>query len=40
MNKDEYLKGIKRLAKKYKKWILIGSLVIKTGKKKLLIDQF
>ena len=36
MNKDEYLKGIKRLAKKYKKWILIGSLVIKTGKKKLV----
>ena len=36
MNKDEYLKGIKRLAKKYKKWILIGSLVIKIGKKKLV----
>ena len=36
MNKDEYLGGIKRLAKKYKKWILIGSLVIKTGKKKLV----
>ena len=36
MNKDEYLQGIKRLAKKYKKWILIGSLVIKTGKKKLV----
>ena len=36
MNKDEYLIGIKRLAKKYKKWILIGSLVIKTGKKKLV----
>ena len=36
MNKDEYLRGIKRLAKKYKKWILIGSLVIKTGKKKLV----
>ena len=35
MNKDEYLKGIKKLAKKYKKWILIGSLVIKTGRKKL-----
>jgi len=36
MNKDEYLRGIKRLAKSYKKWILIGSLVIKTGKKKLV----
>ncbi len=36
MNKDKYLKGIKRLAKKYKKWILIGSLVIKIGKKKLV----
>ena len=36
MNKDEYLTGIRRLAKKYKKWILIGSLVIKTGKKKLV----
>ena len=36
MNKDEYLIGIKRLAKKHKKWILIGSLVIKTGKKKLV----
>ena len=38
MNKDEYLIGIKRLAKKYKKWILIGSLVIKTGKKKLVTE--
>ena len=36
MNKDAYLIGIKRLAKKYKKWILIGSLVIKIGKKKLV----
>ena len=35
MNKDFYLLGIKRLAKKYKKWILIGSLIIK-NKKKLL----
>ena len=35
MNKDSYLLGIKRLAKKYKKWILIGSLIIK-NKKKLL----
>ena len=29
MNSDTYLLGIKRLAKKYKKWILIGSLIIK-----------
>ncbi len=36
MDKDEYLRGVKRLARKYKKWILIGSLVIKTGKKKLV----
>ena len=35
MNKDSYLSGIKRLAKKYKKWILIGSLIIR-NKKKLL----
>ena len=35
MNNDSYLLGIKRLAKKYKKWILIGSLIIK-NKKKLL----
>ena len=35
MNKDSYLLGIKRLAKKYKKGILIGSLIIK-NKKKLL----
>ena len=35
MNKDSYLLGIKRLAKKYKKWILIGSLIIK-NKRKLL----
>ena len=35
MNKDSYLLGIKKLAKKYKKWILIGSLIIK-NKKKLL----
>tara|TARA_B100000242_G_C42956954_1_gene443811 strand:- start:198 stop:968 length:771 start_codon:yes stop_codon:yes gene_type:complete len=35
MNKDSYLLGIKRLAKKYKKWILIGSLIIR-NKKKLL----
>jgi predicted amidohydrolase len=36
MDKDEYLKGVKRLAKKFKKWILVGSLVIKVGKKKLV----
>ncbi len=35
MNKDSYLLGIKKLAKKYKKWILIGSLIIR-NKKKLL----
>ena len=35
MNRDSYLLGIRRLAKKYKKWILIGSLIIK-NKKKLL----
>ena len=28
MKKDIYLLGIKKLAKKYKKWILIGSLII------------
>ena len=36
MNKDSYLLGIKRLAKKYKKWILIGSLIIKISKNKLV----
>ena len=35
MNNDSYLLGIKKLAKKYIKWILIGSLIIK-NKKKLL----
>ena len=35
MNKDSYILGVKRLAKKYKKWILIGSLIIR-NKKKLL----
>ena len=35
MKNDFYLLGIKKLAKKYKKWILIGSLIIK-DKKKLL----
>ena len=36
MEKDFYLNGIKNLAKKYKKWILIGSLIIKTNKYKLV----
>ena len=36
MMEDEYLIGIKKLAKKYKKWILIGSLVIKISKNKLV----
>ena len=44
MKNDTYLLGIKRLAKKYKKWILIGSLIIKVSKNKLtnrsvLIDK-
>ena len=44
MNEDVYLNGIKRLAKKYKKWILVGSLIIKISKTKLVnrsvvIDQ-
>ena len=29
MNKDIYLNGVKKLAKKYKKWILVGSVIIK-----------
>ena len=36
MNKDNYLLGVKKLAKKYKKWILIGSLIIKISKNKLV----
>lgn len=36
MNEDIYLKGIKNLAKKYNKWILIGSLIIKIKKNKLV----
>jgi predicted amidohydrolase len=36
MNEDIYLNGIKLLAKKYKKWILIGSLIIKISKNKLV----
>ena len=33
MQQDRYLKGIKFLAKKYKKWILVGSLIIKIKNK-------
>ena len=33
MNNDNYLLGIKKLARRYKKWILIGSLIIKNKKK-------
>ncbi len=33
MEKDFYLKEIKNLAKKYKKWVLIGSLILKIKKK-------
>ena len=36
MKDDIYLKGIKRLAKKYGKWILVGSLIIKIPKNKLV----
>jgi predicted amidohydrolase len=36
MNKDIYLNGIKVLAKKYKKWILVGSVIVKTSKTKLV----
>ena len=36
MNEDIYLNGIKKLSKKYKKWILIGSLIIKISKNKLV----
>ena len=36
MNDDIYLNGIRNLAKKYKKWILIGSLIIKISKNKLV----
>ncbi len=36
MNKDLYLIGIRKLAKKYSKWILIGSLIIKISKNKLV----
>ena len=36
MKKDLYLNGIKDLAKKYKKWILIGSLILKINNNKLV----
>ena len=36
MNRDEYLLEIKRLEKKYKKWILVGSLIIKINKNQLV----
>ena len=36
MKNDIYLNGIKKLAKKYKKWILTGSLIIKISKNKLV----
>ena len=36
MEEDVYLNGIKKLAKKFKKWILIGSLIIKVSKNKLV----
>ena len=36
MEDDIYLNGIKKIAKKYKRWILIGSLIIKVSKSKLV----
>ena len=36
MREDIYLNGIKKLAKKYKKWILIGSVITKLTKNKLV----
>ena len=36
MDKDFYLHEIRSLAKRYKKWILIGSLILKIGKNKLV----
>ena len=36
MKEDIYLNGIKKIAKKYKRWILIGSLIIKVSKNKLV----
>ena len=45
MKDDVYLNGIKKLAKKHKKWILIGSLIIKVSRNRLvnrsvLVDKF
>ena len=36
MNKDTYLNEIKKIAKKYKKWILIGSIIVKISRNKLV----
>ena len=36
MNNDFYINGIKKIAKKYKKWILVGSGIFKISKKKLV----
>jgi len=36
MKEDIYLNGIRKIAKKYKKWILVGSLIIKVTKNKLV----
>jgi deaminated glutathione amidase len=36
MHEDIYLSAIRSIAKKYKKWILIGSLIIKISKNKLV----
>tara|TARA_B100000242_G_scaffold273443_1_gene227099 strand:+ start:2203 stop:3000 length:798 start_codon:yes stop_codon:yes gene_type:complete len=36
MKDDIFLNGIKKIAKKYKKWILIGSLIIKISKNQLV----
>ena len=36
MNKDPYLNEIKKIAKNYKKWILIGSIIVKISRNKLV----
>ena len=36
MNRDIYILGMRKLAKKYQKWILIGSSIIKISKNKLV----
>ena len=36
MKSDSYLLGVKKLAKKYKKWILVGSVITKLSKNKLV----